>query len=96
MGMHKFLALIWATGLWGSSMLQADDGDLDKAINKAVEILEKYANEGVVPADDVAVLRVQPLAAMGTPVQLVSHFGGKPGYEAAVHELEDALYGAVA
>lgn len=59
-------------------------------------LLEKYANEGVVPADDVAVLRVQPLAAMGTPVQLVGHFGGKQGYEAAVHELEAALYGTAA
>ncbi len=59
-------------------------------------LLEKYANEGVVPADDVAVLRVQPLAAMGTPVQLISRFGGKDGYNAAVHELEEALYGSAA
>ncbi len=59
-------------------------------------LLEKYANEGVVPADDVAVLRVQPLAAMGTPVELVNRFGGKSGYVAAVHELEEALYSTAA
>ena len=31
-----------------------------------------------------------------TPVQLVSHFGGKKGYIAAVRELEAALYEGVA
>lgn len=36
-----FLAFAWA---WAVS-LQADDGDLDAAIDKAVEILDKYANE---------------------------------------------------
>lgn len=55
-------------------------------------LLEKYANEGVVPADDVAVLRVQPLAAMGTPVELVNRFGGKSGYAKAVHDLWDEIY----
>ena len=36
-----FLAFAWA----GAVSLQADDGDLDAAIDKAVEILDKYANE---------------------------------------------------
>jgi len=43
--MRKILALILSVGFAGSSILQADDGDLDKAIDKAVEILDKYANE---------------------------------------------------
>jgi type I restriction enzyme R subunit len=55
-------------------------------------LLEKYANEGVVPADDVAVLRVRPLSELGTPVELIGRFGGKAKYEAAVHELEAELY----
>ena len=39
-----FYGLCLAVFLAGSG-LQADDGDLDKAIDKAVEILNKYANE---------------------------------------------------
>ncbi len=55
-------------------------------------LLEKYANEGLAPVEDLGVLRVQPLSDLGTPVQLVKHFGGKAGYVAAVRELEAALY----
>ncbi len=29
---------------------------------------------------------------MGTPLQLIKQFGGKAGFEQAVHELQDALY----
>lgn len=55
-------------------------------------LLEKYANEGLVSVEDIGVLRVQPLSALGTPVQLVGHFGGRDGYLAAVREMESALY----
>lgn len=55
-------------------------------------LLEKYADEGLGPVEDMGVLRVQPLSGLGTPVQLIKHFGGKKGYVAAVKELEDALY----
>lgn len=55
-------------------------------------LLNKYADEGVVPSDDVAVLRVQPLSELGTPVELVTRFGGKAGYEAAVRDLEAEIY----
>ena len=56
-------------------------------------LLEKYADEGLAHVEDMGVLRVQPLSALGTPVQLVRHFGGKKGYLAAVRELEAAIYG---
>jgi type I restriction enzyme R subunit len=55
-------------------------------------LLEKYADEGLAPVEDVGVLRVQPLSALGTPLQLVERFGGKAGYVAAVREIETALY----
>jgi type I restriction enzyme, R subunit len=29
---------------------------------------------------------------MGTPVQLLKQFGGRDGFEKAVHELQSALY----
>lgn len=59
-------------------------------------LLDKYATEGLTPIEDMSVLRVQPFSDLGTPVQLVAHFGGKDGYERAVHELEAALYAPVA
>jgi type I restriction enzyme, R subunit len=59
-------------------------------------LLEKYATEGIAHVEDMGVLRVQPLSDLGTPVQLVDHFGGKAGYLQAVRELEAALYSSVA
>lgn len=55
-------------------------------------LLDKYADEGLGPVEDLGVLRVQPLSGLGTPVQLIKHFGGKKGYLAAVRELEAELY----
>lgn len=43
--MHKILRLFLSAVFAGASILQADDGDLDKAIDKAVGILNKYGNE---------------------------------------------------
>lgn len=54
-------------------------------------LLDKYADEGVLP-DDASVLRVRPLADLGTPVELVKAFGGREAYQAAVKTLEAELY----
>lgn len=69
-------------------------GEEARAVLEA--LLEKYADEGLAPVEDLGVLRVQPLSDLGTPVELVSRFGGKDGYVAAVGELEAALYEGVA
>ena len=42
--------------------------------------------------DDANVLKVTPFTAMGSVVQLIKAFGGKEGFEAAVHEMQDAIY----
>ncbi|MBX3497679.1 MAG: DEAD/DEAH box helicase family protein [Parvibaculum sp.] len=55
-------------------------------------LLEKYRDEGVLNLDDANVLKVTPFTAMGTPLQLIKAFGGKEGFEKAVHEMQDALY----
>ena len=55
-------------------------------------LLAKYADEGVLNLDDTNVLRIAPFTALGTPVQLIKAFGGKDGFEQAVHELQSALY----
>jgi type I restriction enzyme R subunit len=55
-------------------------------------LLEKYRDEGVLNLDDANVLKVTPFTAMGSVVQLIKAFGGKEGFERAVHEMQDAIY----
>ena len=55
-------------------------------------LLDKYADEGVLNLDDANVLRISPIDRLGTPVELVRAFGGRPGFERAVHDLQSALY----
>ncbi len=59
-------------------------------------LLDKYADEGLAAVEDPGVLRVQPLSGLGTPLELIRHFGGKDGYIAAVQMLEAALYDTAA
>jgi type I restriction enzyme R subunit len=59
-------------------------------------LLQKYQDEGLTSLDDPRVLRVTPFDAMGTPVELLKRFGGRSGFEKAVHELQSALYREVA
>ncbi len=55
-------------------------------------LLQKYQDEGLTSLDDPRILRVAPFDAMGTPVELLKQFGGRKGFEKAVHELQTALY----
>ena len=65
-------------------------GDRARAVLGA--LLDKYADDGVLNIDDANVLRIPPLDTLGTPVELVGVFGGKPAFEQAVHDLQSALY----
>jgi type I restriction enzyme, R subunit len=56
-------------------------------------LLEMYQDEGVLNLDDANVLKIAPFSAMGSVVQLVGAFGGKAGFDKAVHDLQDAIYG---
>ena len=55
-------------------------------------LLVKYADEGVLNLDDTNVLKIAPFNTMGSVVELVRAFGGKPAFEQAVHDMQDALY----
>lgn len=55
-------------------------------------LLQKYQDEGVTSLDDPRILKVSPFDTMGTPIELLKPFGGRPGFEKAVHELQHALY----
>lgn len=59
-------------------------------------LLEKYADGGIASVESFDILKVDPLAGIGTPLEIVKLFGGKPGYLAAIKELEAALYGEAA
>ncbi|NOT13395.1 MAG: DEAD/DEAH box helicase family protein [Methylococcaceae bacterium] len=55
-------------------------------------LLEKYADTGIENIEDIKILTLDPFKAMGSASELVSAFGGKPAYLAAVQELEENLY----
>jgi len=65
-------------------------GEQARAVLEA--LLQKYQDEGVTALDDPRILRVSPFDTMGTPVQLLKQFGGRKGFEKAVHDLQSALY----
>lgn len=55
-------------------------------------LLEKYADTGIENIEDIKILTLDPFKNMGTASELVSAFGGKPAYMAALAELESNLY----
>lgn len=55
-------------------------------------LLEKYADTGIENIEDIKILTLDPFKDMGTVSELVSAFGGKPDYMAALYELEKNLY----
>ena len=69
-------------------------GEQARAVLEA--LLRKYQDEGVTGLDDPRILKVAPFDAMGTPLELLKTFGGRSGFEKAVHELQTALYEKVA
>ncbi len=65
-------------------------GDKARAVLDA--LLQKYADSGITSVESLEILKVDPLTAHGTPVEIVTLFGGRAGYLAAIRELETALY----
>jgi type I restriction enzyme R subunit len=55
-------------------------------------LLEKYADTGIENIEDIKILTLDPFKNMGTASELVSAFGGKPAYLAALSELKENLY----
>ena len=65
-------------------------GEKARAVLSA--LLWKYADSGIGSMESMDILNVDPLRRLGTPVEIISWFGGKPAYLAAVHNLQTALY----
>ncbi|MCG7932142.1 MAG: DEAD/DEAH box helicase family protein [Candidatus Thiodiazotropha lotti] len=57
-------------------------------------LLDKYADEGIENIEDIKILTVNPFDEIGTPMEIVSLFGGKNQYMMAVTNLEQAIYSA--
>ena len=55
-------------------------------------LLDKYADTGVEHIEDIKILTLDPFKSMGSAPELISAFGGKPAYLAALKELEQQLY----
>ena len=55
-------------------------------------LLDKYAQDGLITIESTEVLKLDPLNKLGTPMELVNAFGGKPQYIKAIKELEKELY----
>lgn len=63
------------------------------AAKQVLEILlDKYMNSGIYEIESTDVLKLDPLKQFGTPSKIVSLFGGKNEYFAAVRALENQIY----
>lgn len=65
-------------------------GDKARAVLDA--LLDKYSDAGLKSVESMEILKVDPLTKFGTPMEIVSLFGGKNNYLAAIGQLESALY----
>jgi type I restriction enzyme, R subunit len=68
----------------------AEYGETARTVLEA--LLEKYADEGITNFADTTLLKVQPFSQIGTTVEIVKAFGGKPQYQAATQALSEVLY----
>ncbi|GAB1386669.1 DEAD/DEAH box helicase family protein [Melaminivora sp.] len=55
-------------------------------------LLDKYADEGITTIESNDVFKLPPFTDMGSPVELVRSFGGRPQYLAALHLMARELY----
>ena len=55
-------------------------------------LLDKYADEGVATIESNDVFKLPSFGALGTPLELVRSFGGRPQYLNALHLLQREIY----
>jgi type I restriction enzyme, R subunit len=65
-------------------------GDLARDVISA--LLGKYSDEGELDLENPEIIRLDPLSKLGSPVEIIRAFGGKPAYDAAIHSLTGELY----
>ncbi|MGI9016992.1 MAG: EcoAI/FtnUII family type I restriction enzme subunit R [Euzebya sp.] len=57
-------------------------------------LLDKYAQHGISQIDDLAVLEVPPISALGSPTEIAARFGSADELRHAVTKLGELLYAA--
>jgi type I restriction enzyme R subunit len=67
-------------------------GDKARAVLEA--LLDKYVAEGIGNLESTEVLHVPPLDKFGSPIEIISTFGGKEKYRQAIKQLKDNIYDA--
>ncbi|NMM82411.1 restriction endonuclease [Acidovorax sp. SRB_14] len=55
-------------------------------------LLDKYADEGIATIESNDIFKLQPFTDLGSPVELVRSFGGRPQYLGALQVLQRELY----
>jgi len=65
-------------------------GDLARKVLDS--LLDKYANDGLLELEDMAIITLDPIKQLGTAPEIVRAFGGKPDYTQAIQELTTHLY----
>ncbi|HXB01424.1 MAG TPA: type I restriction-modification enzyme R subunit C-terminal domain-containing protein [Opitutaceae bacterium] len=65
-------------------------GDFARKVINA--LLDKYADGGALDLENPEIIRLDPLSKLGSPVEIIRAFGGKPAYDAVIHTLTDELY----
>ncbi len=55
-------------------------------------LLDKYSDSGVTQIEETQILTITPFSELGTPMEIISKFGGITEYEKAIQQLEKELY----
>ena len=58
------------------------------------QLLDKYAEHGISQLDDLRVLEVPPISALGSPAEIAARFGSPAALRSAVETLGELLYAA--
>jgi type I restriction enzyme R subunit len=69
-------------------------GELARKVIAA--LLDKYSDDGLLDLENPEIIRLDPLSRLGSPIEIIRAFGGKPAYDDAIHALTDELYRAAA
>ncbi|MEK0448231.1 MAG: hypothetical protein RL088_499 [Verrucomicrobiota bacterium] len=65
-------------------------GDLAREVIAA--LLDKYADDGGLDFENPEIIRQDPLSKIATPVEIIRSFGGRKGYDEAIHALSMEIY----
>jgi type I restriction enzyme R subunit len=65
-------------------------GDKARVVMEA--LLDKYADQGIEAVESPDALKIIPFPTLGTPVEIIQAFGGRPQFQSAMRDLKTQLY----